>query len=218
MKTQLTKTWYWLCAVTLTVFAGWTSAQERQTKEACVLYLSGVMVARPNPSPYGGPDTRGEPVIFGKEFQVPELHMRFVDAATGKPVIPKVVDVHYYWLWLEWPYPEHDWGAWSDAEDWVKCATGSDQLVVPTHRVKPRGWYNGKYTKFPYTLSGSKEPKFDRLEIVFETENCAPRLIVPARDIRRFKDRTAVVKLPCAGWAEVEFERPPDLTQPKSGG
>jgi len=48
---------------------------------------------RAEPSPYGGPNTTGKPVIFGNEYRVPELYLRFVDARTGKPVIPKVVNV-----------------------------------------------------------------------------------------------------------------------------
>lgn len=190
------------------------SAQNVRDGDVCTLHESDELF----PTPYAvSPSTPPhKPVIFGKDFQVPELHMRFLDAETRKPLIPKVVNVHYYWLWLEWPAPEHAWGAWSDAQDWIKCTTGGDdQLVVPARTVKPRGWYNGKYTKFPYTLSGSKEPKFDRLEIVFEFEKGAPRLIIDRKDLNRYQDAVAVVKLPYAGHAEVQFEKRTKTVDPK---
>jgi hypothetical protein len=180
------------------------SAQQRVGRDSCTLASSDVLFPSANaPKPSTPPH---EAVVFGKEFRVPELRMRFVDAETGKPVIPKAINVHYYWQWVEWPYPEHAWGAWSDAQDWVKCTTDDDQLVIPAHTVKPRGWYNGKYIKFPYTLSGSKDPKFDRLEIVFEFEKGAPRLIINEKELVRYKGVTAVVKLPYAGRAAVKFE------------
>ena len=150
-----------------------------------------------------------KPTIFGKEFLVPELHMRFVDAKTGKPLIPRVVTVFYLWRWLEYPYPEHGWGAWGEAGELFRCSTGgATQLVVPARTIKPRGWYDGKYTKFPYTLLGSKKPKFDSLEIMIQFGDCAPRIIVKARDLDRYKGSTATLKLYCQ-WppVEVEFEK-----------
>ena len=146
---------------------------------------------------------RGNPVIFGKQFAVPALRFRFLDEKRGQPFVPKMVNVHYYWLWIEYPYSEHAWGAWSDAEDWVQCSTKSqDDLIVPARTIQPRGWYSGRYTFFPW-----RQPKFDRLEIVIEHARCAPRLIVEARDLDRFRDATAIVKLLCAARPEVEFQR-----------
>lgn len=180
----------------------------------CSLEFRGVLF--PGPSPYGGPDTRAVPVIFGEEFQVPELHMRFLDADSGKPLVPDVVSVRYLWLWMEYPYPEHPWGAWSDAQDRVKCTTGGgDELVVPEHTVRPHGWYDGKYTKFPYTLTGSKHPKFDRLEIVIESAKGAQRLIVKRRELPRYRGTTVVLKLPDAGLMQVEFVKRKDRGRPR---
>lgn len=213
MKTRLPITCFWLVLLTFAMAVD-VSAQNVGDGDACALHDSDELF----PSPYAlSPSTPPhKPVIFGKDFQVPELHMRFVDAATGKPVIPKVVNVHYYWLWLEWPAPEHAWGAWSDAQDWVKCTTGGDdQLVVPARTVKPRGWYDGKYTQFPYNLIQDKSPKFDRLEIVFEFGKGAPRLIVDRKELARYKDSTAVLKLPYAGHAQVQFEKRSKTPDPK---
>lgn len=150
--------------------------------------------------------TKGKPVIFGDDFQVPELHLRFVNRETGKPLIPKAVHVNYGWKWLEYPYPEHAWGAWSDGSESVLCSiAGTAELVVPPRTVKPRGWYEGKYTRFPYTLTGSKKPKFDGIVIVVEFGSCMPRLEVEANDLDRYKDATAIIKLPCQWPVEVEF-------------
>jgi hypothetical protein len=44
-------------------------------------------------------------------------------------------------------------------------------------------------------------------EIVFEYDHCAPRPIIKAGDLAKYKDATAVVTLPCAVRAEVTFER-----------
>jgi len=162
-----------------------------------------------NCSLYGTDDaTRGSPVIFGKQFAVPALRFRFLDKKTGRPFVPKMVNVHYLWLWIEHPYPEHDWGAWSDAEDWVQCSSKTqDDLIVPARTIQPRGWYSGRYTFFPW-----RQPKFDRLEIVIEHgQGCGPILTVKARDLDRFRDATAILKVPCAGFlpgfVDVDFER-----------
>jgi hypothetical protein len=152
---------------------------------------------------YGSDDkSRGRAVIFGKNYEVPELHLRFIDQSTGKPISPKYVNVHYVWLWLEYPYPEHPWGAWSDAEDWVRCTTGESETTVPAFTVKPRGWYAGKYAKFP----SERKPKFDRIEIVMELEKCAPRLVIKSSELSRYRNATAVVKLSCGAPEEVTFE------------
>jgi hypothetical protein len=146
--------------------------------------------------------SRGTPVIFGSASAVPEIRLRLVDQAAGRAITAADVNVNYYWKWIEYPYPEHEWGAWSDARDWVQCSIQSKgEVVIPAFTVKPRGWYAGKYTKFPWL----RKPQFDRIEIVFEFGHCAPRLIIKAGDIRRFDGKSALVQLPCAGRADVRF-------------
>lgn len=145
----------------------------------------------------------GKPVVFGKEYTVPALHLRFVDEETGRPVTPRAIDVHYYWEWLEYPYPEHPQGAWSDAEEWVRCTTTTSQAFVPARTIRPRGWYDGKHARFPWP----RMPRFDRLEIVISFDHSAPRLIIRARQLERYEHAVAVVKLPPAGRATVQFEK-----------
>jgi len=148
-------------------------------------------------------DSLGKPVIFGEDYLVPTLRLRFVDEKTGMPVAPKVVNIHYYWLWLAYPYPEHEWGAWEDGEEWVQCTGGQSEIIIPERTTRTRGWYNGKYTRFPWP----KKPKFDRLEIVIEFDHSAPRLIVEKGDLSRYKNSIAIVKLPSAGRATAQFEK-----------
>src|SRR5689334_188425 len=93
--------------------------------------------------------TKGKPLVYGDSFRVPSLRLRFVKKSTGESVVPKAVHIHYLWKWLEYPYPEHGWGAWVDAEELVNCTpSGRATLSVPELIVRPRGWYDGKYIRF----------------------------------------------------------------------
>ena len=53
------------------------------------------------------------PVIFGDRRQVPAIRIRLVVGDTRSTLPDQVVAVNYGWRWLEYPYPEHGWGAWS---------------------------------------------------------------------------------------------------------
>lgn len=89
--------------------------------------------------------TRGSAVIFGEAVTVPELRLRFVDAKTGTSIAPRQVIVTYPWKWLEYPYPEHPWGAWSDAYDFLKCAPreNAGEVDIPEFKLVPRGGTRG---------------------------------------------------------------------------
>jgi hypothetical protein len=53
-------------------------------------------------------------VIFGKPYDAPAMRMRFVDSTTGLPLKNLYrgrITVSYSWRWLQYPYPEHAWGA-----------------------------------------------------------------------------------------------------------
>src|SRR5690349_13845423 len=85
--------------------------------------------------------SRGPAVISSAPVHVPQLNLRFVDEKNQ--VQPKGITVTYKWKWLEYPYPEHAWGAWSDGYDFVKCTVepGETVINVPEYTVTPRGWY-----------------------------------------------------------------------------
>jgi hypothetical protein len=174
------------------------------------LAVAGVAEGQKMCSVYASLDgSRGTPVIFGRHYLVPELKLRFLNATTGKPVSPDSVNIHYYSQWLMVPAPENSSGAWSDVDDWVRCVPGGQtEISVPRFTVNPRGWYDGKYVKFPYTLIGSKQPRFDRIEIVVEFDRSMPRLIIKEADLKQYRGAVAVVTLPPAGRAKVEFEKP----------
>ena len=114
------------------------------------------------------------------------------------------MNIHYYWEAIVYPATEAPWGAWTDFGEWIRCLPGGRrEIAVPAFTVTPRGWYDGKYTKFPW----AKKPRFHQIEIVFDYNRCAPRLIIEAGELGTYKDATALVKLPCAGRAAVTFER-----------
>jgi hypothetical protein len=82
----------------------------------------------------------GPAVISARLVQVPELKFRFVEAK-NQAVQPKEIQVTYSWRWLEYPYPEHAWGALSDGYDFVKCTVEPNEsaVVVPEYTVTARG-------------------------------------------------------------------------------
>lgn len=145
---------------------------------------------------------KGTPLIYGDPYRVSSLELKFVEKSTGASISPKAVHIHYYWQWLEYPYPEHEWGAWVDGEELLTCTSlGKDTLKVPELLVKPRGWYDGKYVRFPW----SKKPHFDRLEIVVEQGGDFPRIIVHKSDLQKYRASIATVEL-SSGPPEVRFD------------
>ncbi len=135
------------------------------------------------------------PLIFGDHYQVPRMRIRFLDQATGQTLKAVSVKIHYRWRWLEYPYSEHAWGAWSQAADSCTCHPDKDGWIeVPAHEVVPRGWYDGKYTRWPY----SKKPRFERVEIVALTGNFARTSIAP-KDLQQFEKHQLVITVQ-DGW------------------
>lgn len=144
----------------------------------------------------------GTPLIWGKQYEVPSMHFVLLDKESGRPLSPKKILITYYWLWLKYPSIEMPWGAWTDADDFLECfPEGETEIIVPAHTVKPRGWYDGKYVRFPWP----KKPHFDRIEIEFIYNNCSPNLILRAKDIEKLKTSIAVLTLPCGGRASVQY-------------
>jgi len=101
----------------------------------------------------------GQPVIFGKQFDIRRLDLRFAEA-TGNGVAGSEVIVRYMWKWFEYPYQEHPTGVWSTAYNLIRCNTGTKGAIeVPEYKLVPAGWYKGPY------LLGGRRPKFEELEI-----------------------------------------------------
>jgi len=147
---------------------------------------------------------RGAAVISGDPVTVGAFRLRFVDAKTGHALKPTKVTLAYGWKWLEYPYPEHAWGAWSDASDVIACAgTDADVISVPQFEVKPRGWYNGKYAKFPF----AKKPSFSGIDVTVTLAECSSRVTIKPGDAGNLQGRTAVVKVDCHGQATVTYEK-----------
>ena len=152
----------------------------------------------------------GEAVIFGNEFNVPSLNIRFVRQNTGEPLIPDEIVLFYMWDWIRWPYPEHAWGVWYPGLDDVVCTTnGQSDITILPHTVRPRGWYAGKYTRFPFTLVGSRRPRFSHIEISIQFGGCSRRLLVDADDLEPYERNIAVINVSCGtrpGRTYVEFQ------------
>src|SRR5215213_7463478 len=101
----------------------------------------------PNENCMGAECERGEPVIFGKPFLVPKMKIRLLDKHTNKPLARIEVTVRYVWEWLEYPYPEHPFGAWSEESYSASCVTSGDgSIEIAEFNVVPHGWYKGKFS------------------------------------------------------------------------
>jgi hypothetical protein len=137
-------------------------------------------------------------VIFGKPYDAPSMRIRFIDGATGLPLrnlYDGVITVSYSWRWLEYPYPEHAWGAWSDAADQLKCKPDIDGwFQTPGHKVMPRGWYEGKYTRFPWP----HRPSFNGIGIAANTGYFA-RVALKPGDLHKFTKFDLTVRV-FDGW------------------
>jgi hypothetical protein len=147
----------------------------------------------------------GTALIFDSPVTIPTFRLRFVDKRTGALVRPSEVSLGYGWKWLQYPYPEHSRGAWSTASDLVSCAQpDSGQMIIPQFDVTPRGWYDGKYTKLPF----SNKPKFNGIDVSAVFPGCSSRVTIKPGDARALKGRTVVVKINCQGDATISYEKP----------
>jgi hypothetical protein len=168
------------CALLL--LGGVATAQEATV--GCELFAAA------EENPLGG--KQSDPVIFGKPYGVPDLHLQFEE--DGNVMRPSKIAVYYIWNWLEYPYPDHPFGVWSSAHDWFNCNVGENgKLTVPSFTVKPRGWYKGFYIYFPWP----KKPHFDHVELTLHVEGCAPKLQIDAEDLKRYTGARAIVKVSC---------------------
>ena len=149
-----------------------------------------------------GGNPPGPAVLFSAPVVVPAFRLRFADAESGKSLTPSKLTLAYGWRWLEYPYPEHSWGAWSEASDIVECGGPAVEVSVPEFEVRPRGWYDGKYVWFPYP----KKPSFTGIAVVIETDKCTTRATLSPKATTKLKDRVAVFKVNCRGESTISIE------------
>jgi len=143
----------------------------------------------------------GPAVIFSDPVVVPSFRIHFIDEKSAKPVVPLEITISYGWKWLEYPYPEHPWGAWSEASDIVECFEPSTEILVPEFVVKPRGWYDGKYARFPF----SKKPAFTDIVIGFKIDKnpYSTYAVITSKEAKKLKGKTVIVKVKPYGKSDV---------------
>jgi hypothetical protein len=156
------------------------SAEEVNGPPGCHLWASG--------------EGEAKPVIFGDPVKVPAFTIRVVEMGTGRDVPVDYVLLHYTWRWLQYPYSEHAWGAWSDASDIVRCIPSPSQPIfsAPEFEVHPRGWYNGKYARWPWP----HRPSFQQIEVaVIAKSGQSPHIFLKKSDFPRFSTSTIVIRV-----------------------
>jgi len=103
-----------------------------------------------------------EPVIFGKPYLVPKLKVQLLDKYTNKPFAGAEVTVNYVWEWLEYPYTEAPFGAWSEGNYSATCYANEGGIVeIEEYKVEPHGWYKGIY-------SIGRKPRFLNVRVGYE--------------------------------------------------
>lgn len=150
-----------------------------------------------------GGNPPGPAVVFSRPVPVPAFRLRFVDSS-GVRLSPTKISLAYGWRWLEYPYPEHAWGAWSEASDLVECDASTGEVEVPGFEVQPRGWYDGKFTWFPFP----KKPSFTGINVVVQAPGCTTGATITPKDALMLKGRVVVIKANCKGESSVSASRP----------
>lgn len=125
------------------------------------------------------------------------MRIRIVDAATGAAFRTNDVKLAYSWDWLEYPYSEHAWGAWSSTSDDLKCSPDNEGWIeAPSHDVQPRGWYDGKYTRFPWL----RRPHFTGIGFTaISPQGLFARFSLGPSDLKRF-EKSDLIVLVHDGW------------------
>jgi hypothetical protein len=149
-----------------------------------------------------GGNPPGPAVLFSSPVVVPAFRLRFADSQSGKTLVPSNVSLAYGWRWLEYPYPEHSWGAWSEASDLVECMEPAGEINVPEYEVRPRGWYDGWYTKFPF----SRKPSFTGIAVVITLNGCTTRATIPPKELSNLKGQVVVFAANCRGESKIRIQ------------
>lgn len=131
--------------------------------------------------------------IWGEPRQIPAIRIRLIDGTTELPLHYRSITISYAWQWLEYAYPEHPFGAWSNSADRITCDLDSNGWIeVPSQLVEPRGWYDGKYTRFPWL----RKPSFTNIGIVAVTsDGLFANATIARRDLDRVTVDDAIVRV-----------------------
>ena len=70
--------------------------------------------------------TMGKPLVMGKPYVVPDLHLKFSYLESRGPVTPKQIRIFYIW----WAYMDQD-GRWRTHDDMYDCYPQNSQFVNP---------------------------------------------------------------------------------------
>ena len=127
--------------------------------------------------------TKGETLVKGKSYVVPELRLRFSDLKTGDGITPKKVGLGYVWK---------DPVMLLESEDF-NCYPGGETFVIPSFKVRPRTWEQYRGSSLPWN-----KPKFVWFQMAFYDDRMkGPALLqIPRHDIKQFRDKTLHVKIP----------------------
>lgn len=148
---------------------------------------------------------RGKPLgpakLFSDPVIIPAFQLRFIDGKTKKDVTPSKIRFEYGMRWLEYPYPEHSWGVWTYVRDVVECIEPGTETLIPKFIVQPRGWYDGKYVKFPFT---GKRPSFTGIVIAIEvgcgnTNNKTWATLSPKESSKIKNNQLVTIEVNCTG-------------------
>lgn len=127
--------------------------------------------------------TKGEALVTGRTYVVPELRLRFSDLRTGNGITPKKVGLGYVWK---------DPVMLLESEDF-NCYPGGETFVIPSFKVRPQTWEQYRGSSLPWN-----KPKFVWFQMTFyDARMKVPALLqIPRHDIEQFRDKTLHVKIP----------------------
>jgi hypothetical protein len=132
-----------------------------------------------------------KPLVWGEPYTVPAIELKVVDDDTGQTLADKKVVVHYSWRWVEFPESSNPESAWSRGGEIVQCVTDEKgAILLPSHKVEPRGWYDGNLLK-------GRKPNFHGMsvEVYIDTHIIAKDYSVAEIDDLR-KEKKVVILFP----------------------
>ena len=130
--------------------------------------------------------TRGKPLVVGKSYVVPDLHLRFSYLESGDPVSPKQIRIFYIW----WAYMDQD-GRWRTHDDIYDCYPQNSQFVIPSYEVRPRSW-----KQYPFSFLPWRKPSLLEIEVRVFAGHMTRSIRIKRRHLKRFRGKTLHMKIP----------------------